>query len=189
MFNVQKRDAKREINFDVTVKDYTKFKRELKAFSPALRKDMDREIRSTLQPISQRAKELVPSSVMRNWRKRPNAKSQDGWGNRIGFDQSEIKRGIAVRQGGKRARGKATSSAWRIINQKGAGVIFELAGSKTDGEGIAGRQFVENIRNVGGQKTSRLIWRAWDEKNGEQILTRDVKLIVEKYEKILQDSI
>jgi hypothetical protein len=187
MFNVNKRNAYNEIDFDVTVKDYSKFKKELKAFSPELRRAMDREIRSNLTPIATLAKGYVPANVMRNWRKTDNPNAE--WGPRIGFDQSEVKKGIAVRQGGKRARGNATQSAWRIVNRSGAGVIYELAGSKSDGSGFNGRQFVENIRNVGGKKTSRLIWRAWDESRGEERITDDIKTIVAKYEAILQQSL
>jgi hypothetical protein len=189
MFQLNRRDAASEIDFEVTVKDYAKFKNELKAFSPELRREMDREIRSNLTPIATLAKSLVPVSVMRNWRKADNAFSEKGWGSRLAWDQSEVKKGITVKQGGRRARGKATQSAWRITNSTGAGVVYELAGSKTDGDAtFGGRQFVTNIRNVGGLKTSRLIWRAWDESKGEEQITKDIKAIVEKYETILQAS-
>jgi len=187
IFNVNRRDAYNEIDFDVTVKDYSQFKKQLKAASPELRREMDREIRSNLTPIATLAKSYVPDTVMRNWRKTDNPNAT--WGPRIGFDQSEVKKKIAVRQGGRRARGNATQSAWRVVNQSGAGVIYELAGSKTDGSGFNGRQFVENIRNVGGKKTSRLIWRAWDESRGEEQITQDIKNIVHKYEAILQQSL
>jgi hypothetical protein len=189
MFQINKRDALQEINFDVTVKDYAKFKKELKAFSPELRREMDREIRSNLTPIATLAKSYVPETVMRNWRRPSKPRSDNKWSTSIAWDASEVKKGITVRQGGKRARGNAVQSAWRITNRAGAGVVYELAGSQSEGEGPHGAQFVRNIRNVGGMKTSRLIWRAWDESRGEEQISQDIKAIVEKYEAILQASI
>jgi hypothetical protein len=189
MFQINKRDALQEINFDVTVKDYAKFKKELKAFSPELRREMDREIRSNLTPIATLAKSYVPEYVMRGWVRAKKSRADNKWSTSIAWDASEVKKGITVRQGGRRARGKATQSAWRITNRAGAGVVYELAGSQSEGKGPHGEQFVQNIRNVGGMKTSRLIWRAWDESRGEEQISSDIKAIVEKYEAILQASV
>jgi len=186
---LKRRNAYDEINFDTTVKGYAELKKELKAFDPELRRAMDKEIRENVQPVATLAKSYVPTTVMTGWRKAQNPRGKKGWGDRIGWDQSEVKKGIGVKQGGKRSRGRATSTAWKISNVAGGGVIYELAGSKTKGEGKSGQQFVQNISNVGGAKTSRLIWRAWDESKAEHTLTRDVQAIVKKYEQILENAL
>jgi hypothetical protein len=118
---------------------------------------------------------------MRNWKS-----GGDGvWSDRLGWDQSAVIKGIAVRQGGKRSRGSATSAGWRIQNKSAAGAVYELAGKKSSGSGTAGMSFINAITLRGG-RPSRLIWRAWDAKGGEQAITRSVVETIHKFENELQ---
>ena len=167
----------------VTLYGYNEFKKILKEVDPDLRKEMDREIRSFITPVSTLAKSLVPQTVMRNWRK-PTRASSSRWAER-GWDQAEVVKGIRVRQGGKRSKGAATSSAWKIQNTSPAGAIYETAGRRSAGEGIAGQAFVAAITLRGG-RASRLIWRAWDDSGGDKAITRDVVDTINKYENELQ---
>ena len=167
---------------EVVLYGYNQFKKILKDADPKLRKEMDKEIRSFLNPVSSLAKTKVPGQVLSGWA--PEAEGSGEWSKKA-WDQSEVVRGIGVRQGGARKRGSATSSAWKIVNNSPAGAIYELAGMKSNGKTPAGRTFVEMLRQRGG-RPSRLIWKAWDEKGGERVITRDIAETVGKYERELQ---
>jgi hypothetical protein len=168
----------------VVLNGYNEFKKQLKAAEPDLRKAMDKEIRDFITPVSSLAKSYVPSVAMRNWKS--GGKGQ--WSDRLGWDQSTVVKGIVVRQGGSRSKGSATSAAWRIQNKSGAGAVYELAGKKSSGNGIAGRSFINAITLRGG-RPSRLIWRAWDAKGGEQAITRAVVETIHKFENQLQNRL
>ena len=166
----------------VVLEDYTRFKKILKEADPALRKAMDKEIRSFLTPVSSLANTKAPSTVLSGWT--PAAEGSGKWAAKA-WDQSTVQRGIAVRQGGKRSKGSATSSAWKIINKSAPGAIYELAGKKSKGKTVAGRTFVHMLTERGGSP-SRLIWAAWDERGGEKAIIRSVAETINKYENELQ---
>lgn len=149
---LKRRNAYDEINFDTTVKGYAELKKELKAFDPELRRAMDKEIRENVQPVATLAKSYVPTTVMTGWRKAQNPRGKKGWGDRIGWDQSEVKKGIGVKQGGKRSRGRATSTAWKISNVAGGGVIYELAGSKQKAKANAANNSCKTLATLAAQK-------------------------------------
>lgn len=168
----------------VVLNGYNEFKKLLKDFDPALRKAMDAEIRGFLTPVSQLAKTLVPQTVMRNWRKPKRPREGSRWGER-GWDQSEVVKGIVVRQGGKRRFGTAESTVWKIQNKSAAGAIYETAGKRSAGDGVAGQSFVAAITLRGG-RASRLIWRAWDQSGGEKTITKNIIDVIGRYENELQ---
>lgn len=165
----------------VVLNGYNDFKRKLKLADSDLRKAMDKEIKSFITPVATLAKSFVPAVAMRNWKSGGKGK----WGDRLGWDQSAVLKGIIVRQGGSRSKGSATSAAWRIQNKSAAGAVYELAGKKTSGSGTAGMTFINAITLRGG-RPSRLIWRAWDAKGGEQAVTRGVLETIHKFENQLQ---
>jgi hypothetical protein len=168
----------------VVLNGYNEFKKKLKLADADLRKAMDKEIKSFITPVSSLAKSYVPSVAMRNWKSGGNGQ----WSSRLGWDQSEVLKGIVVRQGGSRSKGSATSAAWRIQNKSAAGAVYELAGKKSSGSGTAGISFVNAITLRGG-RPSRLIWRAWDAKGGEQAITRSVLETINKFENELQSKL
>jgi hypothetical protein len=171
------------LGLETTVYGFNEFKKELKAFDPALRKAMDKEIRDTMTGIVAKARGMVPEQPLSGWR-------VGGAGDRYGgkarlpyWNASLAKRGIVVRQGGKRSRGSATTAAWRIANQSAGGAVFEYASS-----GPSESAFVKAIQNVGG-RPSRLIWRAWDQAGGEDRIAKEILGIVKVYETILEQNI
>jgi hypothetical protein len=168
----------------VVLYGYNRFKKILKQADPDLRKKMDKEIRSFLTPVSSLAKAKAGQvgTPLSGWT--PETEGNGKWADRA-WDTNVVQRGIAVRQGGKRSRGSATSAAWRITNKSAPGAIYELAGRKSHGKTVAGRTFVSMLRERGGEP-SRLIWAAWDEKGGEKAISRDVAETVMKYENELQ---
>lgn len=165
----------------VVLYGYNDFKKKLKAADADLRKAMDKEIKSFITPVSALAKTYVPSVAMRNWK----SGGKGEWSDRLGWDQATVQKNIIVRQGGKRSKGSATSAAWRIQNRSAAGSVYELAGKKSKGSGTAGISFINSITLRGG-RPSRLIWRAWDAKGGEQAVTRAVLETIHKFENQLQ---
>jgi len=167
-----------ELGERVVLYDYNRFKKILKEADPEIRKAMDSEIKSFLTPVSSLAKSRVPATVLSGWM--PETEGKGRWASRS-WDQAEVARKISVRQGGSRAKGSATSSAWKITNASAAGAIFELAGRKSTGHTPAGRTFVEMLMKRGGTP-SRLIWRAWDDSGGSRALTRGVVEIINRYE-------
>ena len=172
-------------NLDASLYGYAEFKNKLKKASPEVRKQMDKEIRAMITPVSKLAKSYVPTRAMTNWRKSDNPKNDDGWGARKGWDKSEVVKGISVRQGGRRARGNATSSAWKIQNSSAAGAIYELAGKGTGNGSLASDSFISAI-NANTGRPSRLIWRAWDVTGGERELNRNIAEAVKRYERFVK---
>lgn len=179
-----------ELDVKVILYDYNELKKKLKDTEPEMAKAMNKEIRDYLKPVSVMAKNNVPEVAMRNWRKAKAPRGGKAWGERRGWDQSEVKRGISIRQGGK-SKAKAAKghpiAAWKLTNRSAAGAIFEVAGRRSGGKGVAGQSFVAALNQHG--RASRLIWQAWDDAGGEKKLTTEVADIIHKYESQLNRGI
>jgi hypothetical protein len=160
--------------------NYDKFKNELKEFDPKLRRAMDKEIRNVLQPIANTARGLVPDQPLSGWRygdERYTPSRLPYW------NPSTARKGIVVKQGGKRKSGFAEQAAWRISNLDGAAAAFELAGRKK-----ATNVLGDSLLAAGLGKPRRLIWRAWYESKGWQTANKSIRQIVQFYEQQLQRS-
>ena len=177
-------DPRDALKLESSLKGYNDFKKQLKEFDPELRKAMDREIRVVLKPLATRAAAFVPDKPLSGWRTGSGRGADNGERKLPNWDASAVRKGIKVRQGGRRSRGNATQSAWKIVNMDGAGAAFELAGKK-GGRTASGRYLVSGLRFYHG-KASRLIWRAWDEADGERKVTNEVLGIVKLYESKLE---
>lgn len=89
----------------------------------------------------------------------PRTRNGAGW---PAWDQSIIKSGISTSKAEGKVRKDYTTSAGAIKNKSAAGVIYELAGRRTRGNGT----FIKNLEgNVG--TASRLIWKAVDNSRGK----------------------
>ena len=89
----------------------------------------------------------------------PRTRNGAGW---PAWDQSIIKSGISTSKAEGKVRKDYTTSAGAIKNKSAAGVIYELAGRRTRGNGT----FIKNLEgNVG--DASRLIWKAVDNNRGK----------------------
>jgi hypothetical protein len=166
---------------------YNDFKKLLKEFDPELRKAMDKEIRDSLKPLASKARGLVPIAPLSNWTRPPEHVSDDSWKGYRVWDPENVRKGIVIRQGGKRFRGRATISMWRFANRNAAGSIYELAGRR-GGKTPQGRAFIRNLNNAGG-KASRLIWHVWDQENAEGKIEKNVFKTVNEYERKLQEGL
>lgn len=177
--------ARDEVKLAGALKGYTDFKKRLKEFDPELRRAMDREIRGTLKPIASAAQAMVPERPLSGWRigsDRGKGPSQfPDW------DAANVRKGIKVRQGGRRKIGNATQSTWRIRNLDAGGAVFELAGRRSTGNGISGPFMISALSLYHG-RPMRLIWAAWDQAGGAKTITRDVTEIIRAYESKLEMS-
>jgi len=169
--------------FDLTLSlyNYDKFKNELKAFDPKLRRAMDKEIRGVLSPIADRARALVPDQPLSNWKYGVGRYPENSDGNGLPYwDPSRARKGIVVKQGGRRKTGSAEQAAWRISNLDGAGAAFELAGRKKK------NVLSESLLSANLGKPRRLLWRAWYEAKGWKLANQNIREIIKFYEVELQ---
>jgi hypothetical protein len=179
-------DVRQQLEIRGSLKGYNDFKKQLKDFDPDLRKAMDREIRALLKPVVSNARNLVPSQPLSGWRIGNGRTGERGGARLPDWDQSTVRKGIVLRQGGKRSRGSSTQSAWKLQNKSAAGEVFEIAAKQRTKP--SGRIFTSALTLYHG-KTSRLIWRAWDESGGSKKITRDVTAVVRTYEGILERNL
>lgn len=166
-------------DLDMALYNYAETKALMKDVAPELRRAMDKAIRGLLNPVARRAKSFVPDQPLSGWNYGSNG--QRYMDSRLPFwNPALAKRGISVRQGGKRSKGSVTQAAWKITNSSAAGAAFETAG-----RGPSKHAFVKAIVQLHG-KPSRLIWRAWDEAGGDRKVTTEVVATINEYESLLQ---
>lgn len=171
------------IGVEADIYGYDRLKRLMKEIDPEIRKRMDKEIRTTLKPIAERAKAEAPTTVMSGWM---DERWQGKWAKRR-YDRAHVAKGISVRQGGKRTRGSVTKTAWKVTSKSAAGSIYEVAGRKSAGKTPQGRAFIANLNRDG--KASRLLWRAFEHEGGGEKFNRGVAEIIHRYESELQARI
>jgi len=171
------------IDVDASVDGLRELELALRDIAPDLKKQMDREIRRSIQPIRSKAQSLAPASPLSGWRQRSGT---GRWSGERGWSQRAAKSGVRIRKiSPRRNTGAARSfrqigststfqgqneilAGWQIQNKSAAGIIFELAGSANpQGKSEAGRYFIRGLNKSSGD-TSRLIWRAWDQLDGER---------------------
>lgn len=136
----------------------------LKELDPEANKDVTKTLRASAKRLQNEARGLIDSAGL------------SGWGNwRGGYDPTTISNGIKITTAKRRKRGTAVSNVIGVQNTTAAGVIWELAGRKTNGTpprpGINpktgytygnGVGFVAAIRSKSGKRASRLVWGAYD---------------------------
>lgn len=160
-------------------------KKALKQYAPEVLKEMNSEIKAVGKSVATLAKARIPEAPpMRGWRNvpaaAPRARSGAGW---PAYSPSEMKKGIKFKTGGaRRKKGSTTSDAYSLINQSAAGMIFELAGRTSNGNG-SGVAFINDLNKV--RKASRAIYSALDER-GKAEVAQAISDAVEKAEKALQ---
>lgn len=185
-------DVLQQLEIRSSFDGYNEFKKALKDASPELRKAMDKEIRSLLKPVITDARARVPFQPLSGWRIGNGRVGESGGSRLPDWDQSTVRKGIVLRQGGKRSRGHSTQSAWKIQNKSAAGQVFELAKKQrapaVKGYKNSGRVMTTALTLFHGE-TSRLIWAAWDAAGGEKKLTREVTMVVKTYEGKLAQQI
>ena len=147
-------------------------------------KEFTKVINKELSSVKKEAQGFVESAPpLSGWATQParNPRSRGGAG-WPAWDQSIIKQGISTSKAEGKVRKDYTTSAGAIKNKSAAGVIYELAGRKTRGNGT----FIKNLEGQVGD-ASRLIWKAVD-KNKTKI-EQNVYNALEKAKATLQKNL
>jgi hypothetical protein len=155
-------------NLDINADFYglRTFENALRKVDPDLQKEFQKTAKAPLEAVRNRARRLVSevsADIPSGW-KRPGA-GERGWGDRDKrmWDNSKVRNGIVLR---KNAKSKGdVRYYYTLMNRSAAGNIYEFAknaGSKPQG--------VSFVRALNRQRPSRLIWRAWDESGGDDVL-------------------
>lgn len=149
----------------------------LKEFAPDLRRKMDRDVRRVIEPVTSRAKGLLPDTPLSRWHRG----DRRGPSRFPGYDAGSARAGIRVSTGG-RARGQSfswttvrgadTLFAYSILQGDAGGAVYEVAGRKNPGS-----RFGRNLTSRNGS-ASRGIWRAWDSMGANSATTSAILGVV-----------
>lgn len=88
-----------------------------------------------------------------------------GWINKKGankfphYNQRQAVAGVKTVVGKRTGKSRYSYRVAALVQRDPGGVIYDMAGSRTDGAGRAGTQFVGLLRTIGG-KASRVMWPA-----------------------------
>jgi len=115
--------------------------RALKRVQPDLEAELRKNINTAVRELVKTARGFIPSeSPMSGW-------TEDSWGQR-GWSTSAARRGIKRENPSRRVSNRGFITAIAVSNMSAAGMIYELAGSKSRGRTPQGRQFIENIETA-----------------------------------------
>lgn len=163
----------------------------MRELEPGALKEMDREVKSILTPIRDRARSLVPTTPpLSGWGRsvaNPGSRpSYSPYGRRwdyarLEWNTSEARSGITVGVGGQRKRGEVTRAAYQLRSNNAAAAVFEIMG-----RGSGNVDMVRNVRRVHGRSSpGRVLYRAWDEHRSERVVEK-VRGTLQDYERNFQ---
>jgi hypothetical protein len=157
--------------FNLETRGFRETLDQLKDIDPELRKELFAKLRKSAKNLQDEARDYVDSEGLSGWK---------GW--RGGYDAGAIGKGIKITRAKRRKRGTIQSNVIGVENTTAAGVIWELAGRRSNGApprpGINPRTghsygngvgFVQAIRSKSQKRASRIVWGAWDSKSGFHI--------------------
>lgn len=154
-------------NLDITADFYglRTFENALRKVDPDLQKEFQKTAKAPLEGVRNRARRLVSevsADIPSGW-KRPSSGPR-GWGDRDErlWDNSKVRNGIVLRKNAK-SQGDVRYY-YTLMNRSAAGNIYEFAKNAQSTQGVS------FVRKLNRQPTSRLIWRAWDESGGDDVL-------------------
>jgi hypothetical protein len=162
----------------------------MRKFDPDLAKEMNKQIKSAMLPIRDKARAYIPenSKMLSNWTKAdafgPQSRKYRAFPK---FDETEISKGIVYKPGTNN-KGEVAGATFRrrfqlayfVANNSAGGSIYETSGRKSGPGGNrntkslnpnAGQQFMDRINpypliGSGTSMQGRLIYRAWEENQG-----------------------
>lgn len=167
---------------DVKVTGLSQTLSALRAIEPEMTKGFRKELNESVAIIRTTARGFVPTGTpMSGWEQ--NLQSKGRWKDRA-YDLATMKRGIQSRRDFDRRNPKGTAIGYSVENKSAPGMIYELAGTKSSGEG-AGVKFIENIAATGLRTPlRRLVVQAGIEK-GDEVRIRMNRTIT-KAEQLIQ---
>ena len=135
-----------------------------KKFDKDAARRLSKVINDELRLAESNAKDQIPTKPpMSGWRTtaaknpRKSTRGGEGW---PAWDPQAIRQGIIKTRAEGRVRSDYTTSAGALLNKTASGVIFEVAGRRTPGQGT-GRQLI-NVMEDRFKKASRGIWAVID---------------------------
>lgn len=165
---------------DLEVEGVNELVNRLAKFDKDIYKILTKEVREGLSDVASHARSLTPSgralSGWGPWSLTTGQNAQVGsislvTGSRdLGFNGSEVKRGIKPRAVRRSRRGKVTSFSGQVVTRTAAGAIYSLAGSKDNTDSFnrylnikRGRTFpraLTDARNAKGPDAAKAITEA-----------------------------
>ena len=140
----------------IVIRGYRQLLRDLDAIQPGLRKETMKEINRAAGEVRTLARGYLPEDPgMSGW-DRANYSPGSRWYVR-GYNAREARAGIQVKRGQSRPNGTGYKNEIAIENRSAAGMIYELAGSKSDGRDARGARFIDNIAATGLRKPLRRV--------------------------------
>jgi hypothetical protein len=110
-----------------SVKGGIELRKALKAFTPELAKETQKELGAILKPITAKARGFIPSSTpLSGW---ADSNQKGSWANRV-WSSADAKRGIGYKTTPSKVNRSGFRSLVRIQNASAAGAIYETAGRK-----------------------------------------------------------
>ena len=130
------------------VTGYRELLRHLDEIEPGLKKATMKEINAAARVATIKARGYIPTeSPLSGW-DRSRYSPEARWYARS-FDAADMRRGIQTRRGHSRKERRGYVNEVGVTNKKPAGMIYELAGSKSSGASRSGRSFVQGISDSG----------------------------------------
>lgn len=141
----------------IKVKGVRQTLRALKSVAPDLEKQVRKSINESVREVVNTARGFIPDQPMTGW-------TADSWGHR-GWDTRTAKMGIKRMNPSRRGKNGGYFYSIDVANTSAAGMIYELAGTKSDGYSPQGQQFIRNIERSGLHRPlRRVVVRAGIEK-------------------------
>jgi hypothetical protein len=161
----------------------------LKKFDKDAARRLNKVINDELRRAEGDAKNQIPTKPpMSGWRTtapknpRKTTRGGQGW---PAWDPQAIRQGIIKTRAEGRVRSDYTTSAGALLNKTASGVIFEVAGRRTQGQGT-GRQLIGNM-NDRFRKASRGIYAVIDRDRPR--IYANIRSAMDDAKKILQANI
>lgn len=131
----------------------------LKRYDAVMYKEFVNEVRVEVEKAKGLAKSsYVSGRAIKGWNNKPTITPVKGMRGFPNYDYNKARSGVKAIVGGKTGKSRKT---WRIAalqTKDPGGVIYDMAGSKTDGAG-SGISFIAKMRSNYGQ-ASRVMWPA-----------------------------
>lgn len=161
----------------------------LKKFDKDAARRLNKVINDELRLAEGNAKEQIPDKPpMSGWRSvaaknpRKGVRGGEGW---PAWDPQAIRQGIVKTRAEGRVRSDYTTSAGALLNKTASGVIFEVAGRRTPGQGT-GRQLI-SVLNDRFRKASRGIYAVIDRDRPR--IYANIRAAMDDAEKTLQANL
>ena len=166
-----------EDRFQINVDFYglKTFQSALRQVAPDLAEELKKTTKDPMSKVYNSARRMVSiSDVPSGWKRRSNG--PEGWGDptRKGWDNSKVRSGIRLKAGSRGRTG--ITPLWQIRNDSPAGAIYEFAKNAQSPQGVS------FVRTINRQRPSRLIWRAWDEAGGDDVVRPAVNQAIKDVE-------